>query len=113
MRLARYVFIAAWLIVFSLAAIAVRQLGLGGVAVFFSDFSHPWRALLNTDFTLHFLLIVAWVIYREKASAAGMLWALGIAICGGVVTFLYLFIATGAADGDVRRLLLGRHYPSS
>lgn len=113
MRLARCYFVVAWLTVFTLAAIAVHKLGLGGVAVFFTDYSHPWRAQFNTDFTVHVLLIAAWVIYREKASVAGVLWGLGVALCGGLVTFIYLSVASLAADGDMRRLLLGRNYDAA
>jgi hypothetical protein len=100
---------AAWLVTAFVTARAVSQLGVGAIAIFFSDFSQPWRAQFNTDFTFHLLLIGGWVLYREESRRTGILCGIGVILVGGLFSMAYLFIAIIRAKGDVRVLLLGNN----
>lgn len=99
--------VAAWLIVLAITVQAVRSLGVEGGAIFFDDFSHPWRAQFNTDFLIHLGLVGSWIAWREKWPLGLLLGAL--AIMGGLYTLIYVFVAAMRARGDMRLLLLGRH----
>ena len=68
----------AWLVIAFITARAAARLGVGAIAIFFSDFSQPWRAQFNTDFTFHLLLIAGWVLYREKSRRTGVLCGIGV-----------------------------------
>jgi hypothetical protein len=108
MNLLRGYLLVAWLLLAALTVHAVQTLGLDAANVFFSDFAHAWRAQFYTDFLLHVAPIAAWIFWREPSRAVGALCALG-ALSGGMFTLLYVLVATFRADGDPRRLLLGRH----
>ncbi|HEY1077405.1 MAG TPA: hypothetical protein VGE51_12005 [Fontimonas sp.] len=108
MILLRGFLIVGWLLLAAITAWAVGTLGGDGGLVFFSDFSHPWRASFNTDFLLHVIPIAAWIYWREPSKGLGLLLAAG-AFMGGLFTLAYLLVATYRAKGDPRRLLLGRH----
>jgi hypothetical protein len=101
--------IIAWLLPTILAVNAVTSLGFDGGKVFFDDFEQPWRAQFNTEFFLHVLPITAWVFWRESSKITGLLCAVGT-MFGGIFTLPYLLIATFREQGDIRRVLLGRHW---
>ena len=88
--------------------VIVRALGSEGGMLFVADFAHPWRAQFNTDFSIHLLLFMTWVFWRETSKAIGTLAALGC-LMGGLFTLPYLLVAIWRAKGDVRALLLGAH----
>ncbi|MDP9141860.1 MAG: hypothetical protein M3O62_13820 [Pseudomonadota bacterium] len=111
MTLLRGYLIAAWLLLAAITVYAVTSLGLDAANVFFSDFAHPWRAQFYTDFLLHVVPIAAWIFWREPSRIVGLLCAVGAA-SGGLFTLLYVLVATFRANGDPRRLLLGRHWTS-
>jgi peptidoglycan biosynthesis protein MviN/MurJ (putative lipid II flippase) len=111
MNLFRGFLILAWLLLMAVTFHAINTLGLEGGKVFFDDFAQAWRAQFYTDFLLHVLPITAWVFWREPSKIAGLLCAVGTTF-GGVFTLLYLLIATFREQGDIRRVLLGRHYTS-
>ena len=100
--------IVLWCLLAGLTVYAVSTLGSAGGAVFFSDFQHPWRAQFNTDFTLHLLLFIVWVAWREDSRRMGVFWGL-LCLMAGLVTPLYLLLAVYRAHGDPRKLLLGAH----
>ena len=75
--------------------------------IFMRDFSHPWRAQFNTDFSLHLLLMALWILYREKSLFRGIPFATLSIVVGGAFSLAYILVATFAAKGDFRRLLLG------
>jgi hypothetical protein len=101
--------IIAWLVLVAVTAHAVMTLGVEGGNIFLTDFAHPWRAQFNTDFTLHVLPIAAWILWREPSKLVGLLCAVGT-MAGGLFTLLYLLVASFRARGDVRQLLLGKHW---
>jgi hypothetical protein len=97
-----------WLLLTGLTVHAVQSLGSAGGMVFFSDFSHPWRAQFNTDFSIHLLLFIIWVVWRESSKAVGI--ACGVlCLLGGLTTPVYLLVAIYRANGDPKQLLLGVH----
>jgi hypothetical protein len=100
--------LAIWLVLLAATWRAAAELGLGGGNVFFSDFSHPWRAQFNTDLSLHLLLFAVWVFWREHSKLLGLVCAVLCAL-GGIFTFLYLVVAAYRSRGDARVLLLGAH----
>jgi hypothetical protein len=109
MNLLRGYLIVAWLLLAAVSAHAITSMGLDGGVVFFTDFSHPWRAQFYTDFMLHLMPIAAWILWREPSRTAGLLCAAG-AFMGGMFTLPYLLVATLRAKGNIRRLMLGKHW---
>lgn len=87
---------------------AVQQMGWDEANVFVTDFAHPWRAQFNTDFSLHVVLIMGWVFWREGHPLGRVLCCLGC-LMGGVFTFPYLLVSLWRSQGDVRKLMLGQH----
>jgi hypothetical protein len=108
MRGFRIFVLAIWLALIAVTWRAVADLGAGAGTVFFSDFSHPWRAQFNTDLSLHLLLFGIWVFWREGSKLLGVVGAV-LCVFGGLFTFLYLLVAAFRARGDARALLLGAH----
>jgi len=104
----RIFLLVMWLVLLAVTWRAVAELGMGGGMVFLSDFSQPWRAQFNTDFSLHILLFAVWVFWREHSKLVGAACAVLCAL-GGVFTFPYLFASVLRSQGDVRSLLLGSH----
>ena len=106
-------FLKALLVIFALLIYwvsfqAVYQSGWSEGMVFVSDFSHPWRAQFNTDFSLHIILLALWVFWRSSNLAIGTLCGLGC-FMGGLFTFPYLLVTLILNKGDIRKLMLGRH----
>jgi hypothetical protein len=100
----------AWVLVIYVSVHAVSTMGAGTAgAIFFGDMSHPWRGQFNTDFGLHLLMVGAWMIYRARTLALGLLWGVLAVVLGGAFTFAYLLIVSVQVEGDARKLLLGRH----
>jgi hypothetical protein len=109
MQLFRFALLVAWLATLWVSVRAILAMGAGAAGdVFLGDFSHPWRAQFNTDFSVHLLLMAAWIVYREGRSIRGFGFGLAAILFGGAFSFAYFFVATFTAKGDVRRLLLGR-----
>ena len=100
--------LAAWVVLLAVTWRAAAELGLGAGNVFFSDFSHPWRAQFNADLSLHLLLFAVWVFWRERSKPLGVVCAV-LCVLGGIFTFLYFLVALYRARGDARVLLLGAH----
>ena len=97
-----------WILLTGMTIYAVQVLGTNRGLVFISDFSHPWRAQFNTDFSMHLLLFILWVVWREKSKAVGLVAGL-LCLMGGLFTLLYLLVAAYRAKGDPKKLLLGVH----
>jgi hypothetical protein len=107
----RFSLIVLWLLIAALTMRAIVQLGPLASWVFVTDFQHPWRAMLNSDFVFHLLLVGLWVLYRERSLAVGIPCALLAAAGGMPFTLLYLLLTTYRERGDMRRVLLGGHFP--
>jgi hypothetical protein len=104
--LAAGVLVTAWL-----TLQAGQQLGLDKAGdFFFGDMAHPWRAQFNMDFSLHLLLVGAWMFWSNANRALSVLFAL-LAVTGGALfTFSYLLIRCFQTGGNIKAVLLGRHY---
>jgi hypothetical protein len=100
-----------WLAMVTITAHAVAALGPGGLGLFVSDLSHPWRAQFNIDFSVHLLLVSTWIIYREGRSVRGLLLAAPM-LLGSLYLLPYLLHATYRASGQVDVLLLGHQSAS-
>lgn len=98
-----------WIVALATMIAAVGEMGpMAAVDFFFGDISHPWRGQFNLDFSGHLLLMAAWIYYREPSAVARPLCAMGAMLFGGAFSFAYILVATIRAEGDMRKLLLGR-----
>lgn len=109
MNLFRILLVIAWVILAFITWRAITVLGSDAANILFDDFAHPWRAQYYTDFILHVLLVAGWVFWREQSKAVGAACALACVGGGALISLLYVLIATYRADGDSRKLLLGKH----
>ena len=110
LTLFRLALVVAWLVIFWISLQAVSRMGFGPAgSVFIGDFAHPWRAQFNGDFAIHLMLVAAWMIYRSKSWVVGLVCALLAINLGGVFTLAYVLVVSFQTDGDMRKLLLGRH----
>ena len=110
MQILRALLIVGWLVVMGVSMHAIQAMGASASAdIFMRDFSHPWRAQFNTDFSLHLLLMALWILYREKSLIRGIPFAMLSIVGGGAFSLAYILVATFAAKGDFGRLLLGGH----
>jgi hypothetical protein len=98
-----------WIVLVFVTAHAIQKQGIDGANIFIADFSHPWRAQFNSDFSAHLLLMAIWIIYREPRLWVGIVCAVISVFCGGAFSLAYIVIATFRAAGDARKLLLGKH----
>jgi hypothetical protein len=106
MLIFRSALVIAWLAIMAVTVNAITTLGLPAGKLFLTDFTNPWRAQINGDFSLHLLLIMGWIAYRERKPWQKVLLALP-ALLGSVYTLPYIFIATFRSDGRFDILLLG------
>jgi hypothetical protein len=107
----RFALILAWLALGWVTFQAGQQLGWDKAGdVFLGDLSHPWRAQFNVDFGLHLLLVAAWMIWSASNRALGLAFAVLAVLGGGMFTLAYLFVRMMQTGGNIRAVLLGRHY---
>lgn len=67
----------AWTILLYLSVHAVDAAGVNTAGpVFLDQFSHPWQAQFGTDFSIHLLLVAAWMIWRSPSWIVGVVCAL-------------------------------------
>jgi hypothetical protein len=107
MTLFRTALVVAWLAIVAVTVNAISSLGLADGKLFITDFAHPWRAQFNGDFSLHLLLMMAWIAYRERKPVRAVALALPV-VLGSLYTLPYIFVATFRAKGRFDVLLLGR-----
>ncbi|HVL00905.1 MAG TPA: DUF1475 family protein [Dongiaceae bacterium] len=108
MNALKILLVVLWVLLTGITIYAIQTLGSEAGMVFLSDFLHPWRAQFNTDFVIHLLLFVVWVVWREESKAVGIVSA-ALCLLGGLFTLLYLLFAVYRADGEPKKLLLGVH----
>ncbi|TWI58684.1 uncharacterized protein DUF1475 [Pseudomonas duriflava] len=107
----RLTLVTGWVVLLGITLHAVAERGLiEAPYVFLGDLTHPWRAQFNTDFSLNLLLIAAWVVYRARSWRLGLVWGFLTLMMGALFTLPYLLVVTLRAHGDMRVVLLGRHY---
>lgn len=103
--------VVGWIVLSFVSGRAITALGLEGANVFVTDFGHPWRAQFNTDFALWVVLVVAWIVWRHASWVVGVACGVAALAMGGMFLMPYLLLVSISAQGDVRRLLLGSHWP--
>jgi hypothetical protein len=96
-----------WLMMLAITAYAVATVGPGGLQLFVTDLANPWRAQFNVDFSVHLLLVMAWIAYRERQLPRGLVLAAPV-VLGSLYVLPYVVHATFRAEGRVDALLLGR-----
>jgi hypothetical protein len=100
--------LAGWAAILAITLWATATMGLAGAATtFLGDLGHPWRLQFYADLELHLLVVAAWIVWRERSLALGILAAAAAILLGALFTFPYLLVASLRAGGDVRKLLLG------
>lgn len=89
--------------------VVIYNNGLYFVPVYISDLiALNWSGQFNLDLATYLILSALWVAWRHQFSAAGIALAL-IALVAGMIFFAgYVLIAIRNADGDFKRLLLGK-----
>ncbi len=105
----RVLLVAMFVIVAVYTAIVIAAHGMNLFAVFFADIARMgWAGQFNVDFMCFLVFSGLWVAWRHEFSPAGL--GLGVVAFFGGAPFLsvYLFIASFAANGDVKELLLGK-----
>jgi hypothetical protein len=103
----------AWLVLILVTlvlytAFVTAEYGMNLFPYFFGDIAElGWPGQFNLDFTFMLSLSALWVAWRHEFSGAGI--ALGVLAFFGGALFLsiYLLLATRAAGGDARVLLVG------
>jgi hypothetical protein len=107
MNIFRIVIGILWIALVFITVRALRELGVDGANIFVSDLAHPWRLQFNADFSAHVVLMAAWMIYRERNLAIGIICAVLAGFIGGAFSLAYILVATFRAGGDAHKLLLG------
>lgn len=103
----RVALLGAWLVMIAITWHAIATGGPGGVSLFVTDLTNPWRAEFNVDFSVHLLLIMACIAYREGDVRRGLLLATPV-VLGSLYLLPYLAHASVRAGGRVDAPLLGR-----
>lgn len=97
-----------WLVIVFVTVQAFSQQGMIAGELFVADIQAlNWRAQFNVDFLAHLLLMGSWVAWRHRFSTAGFVLALACVLGGGLVSMLYILVASVRAKGDMQVLLLG------
>jgi len=105
--------VVAWVVMLPITTHALTAQGISGLGTFVSDFDDPWRAQINSDFSVHLCLVMAWIVYRERTLMRGVFFALPV-LLGSVYLLPYLVLVSLDCHGRFDILLLGRrHQPSS
>jgi hypothetical protein len=90
----------AWAILFYVSAHAVAVMGVNAAgAIFFEQFSHPWPAQFGADFSIHLLLVAAWMIWRAPSWIGGIVCAILAINLGALFTLPYIVIAAWRGGG--------------
>ena len=117
MKNLRYFLVLSTVIIYAMTALAIKGHGVNWPAVAVNDLlSLDWRSQFDSDFIIHLLLLAAWVVWREGATARGYLFGFLSIVMGGMFSFPYLIYASLQANGSVQALLLGtrseQQYPT-
>lgn len=110
MNLFRILLCIAWLAALVAGVHACMTEGMVAGQIFSGDIQAlTWRGQLYIDFFDHLIVLALWVAWRNKFRVGGIAMGALCVLGGGVVSFAYLFVLTGANRGDASRILLGRH----
>lgn len=90
-------------------AIVGMNHGWGLFPIFFGDIAAMnWPGQFNLDFSCLLIFSGTWLAWRHHFSPGGLVLG-GLGLVGGILVLApYLLLASIAADGDMKELLLGR-----
>lgn len=99
---------------FAYTAVTITNHGMNLIPVFFADMAKmAWPGQFNADFMGFLILSALWTAWRNRFTPAGLALAC-VAFFGGIMFLTpYLFYLSFQSDGDIRKVLLGKHYASS
>jgi hypothetical protein len=100
-------FIGALVFVTMLAAIAYGMASGGFIEELGTLLDTPWARVTLIDLFLGFLVVGAWIGWREQSVLRALPWWIGLALTGNLAAGLYVFLAARRAM-SVEELLLGR-----
>ncbi|MEM8695070.1 MAG: hypothetical protein AAGE05_03500 [Pseudomonadota bacterium] len=104
----RILLVASLMGISGYTAIVVADHGINLFPDFLGDIAaFGWPGQFNVDFLSFLTLSALWVAWRHRFSAAGLCLAVPAFFGGGLFLTVYLLIASFAAGGDARILLLG------
>ena len=69
----------------------------------------PWGIVSLVDLYTGFALFSGWIIYRERALPAAILWTIAMITLGFFAGSLYVFLALQSSGNDWRKFWLGKH----
>jgi hypothetical protein len=97
-----------WMILFALSVQAVAAMGVNAAgSVFLEQFGHAWPAQFGADFSIHLLLVAAWMIWRTPSWIVGIVCAILAINFGALFTLPYIVIAAWRGGG-VAAALVGK-----
>ena len=109
----RSLLVAMIVILSAYTGVVVANHGMDLLTIFFADMAAmQWPGQFNLDFMFMLALSALWVLWRQGGSLSGI----GLAVCaffgGALFLTLYLLVLSVRTQGDVRKMLLGRHMPA-
>lgn len=93
----------------SFTSIVIYRHGLNLFPIFFQDIlAVTWPGQFNLDFFCFLLLSGLWISWRHHFSLSGFFFG-ALGVFGGIMFLApYLLIVSFRADGDVKKMLLGK-----
>ncbi len=84
-----------------------------GLDTFLAGTGDPWQVFINSDLTAGLILMIAWIIFRERGGRVidTLAWVWLTAWWGNIVVAAYIWTAAHYAQGDWSRFFLGRRAP--
>jgi len=112
MRIFQALLAVVWVVVFYVTVVVTQRHGLAAsMDVFSADFdAMDWHAQFDIDLLANFLLVAVWAAWRERFSPRGIIAGICCLFGGSVVSFAYIFVLSFFAGGEMKKLVLGRHY---
>ena len=105
----RALLVAMIFAIFSVTGVVGTKHGWNLIPIFFGDMaSLTWPGQFNFDFMCFLILSGLWVAWRHHFSFGGLV--LGVmGVFGGILLLApYLLLASYKANGDIKKLLLGK-----
>jgi hypothetical protein len=94
-------------------AIAIHATGIHtglGTDVFFSGAAaNPWQAGIDADLMMGLLLMVSWVLWRERSRINAIVWILVILYWGNIVVAFYILRQLNNSGDRWDVVMLGKH----
>lgn len=111
-KLHRFLVIST-VVIYLVTIIAITNNGWWWPLVYFGDiFAFDWRSQFNTDFLIHLFLLATWIAWREGFTNKGYVFGFLSIVMGGMFGFPYIAYAIYRANGDPKKVLLGKHQHS-